>query len=184
MKNKAVFLDRDGTVNVDGSYLYKIEDFHYLDGVKEGLKILQNLGYLLIIITNQSGIARGYYSESDHEKLMNWLIEDLKKSGIVIAAYYYCPHHPDAEIIKFRQNCDCRKPKTGLFKKAIEDFNIDLDKSFLIGDRMRDLELCRQSKAIGFKLYSDRFSKQDNIFQIKGGLLEAAKIIADGEKLQ
>ena len=129
--NKAVFLDRDGTINVDKNYLYKVEDFEFLPDVIESLKKFQDLGYLLIIITNQSGIARNYYTKDDFLKLNKWLINYLNNYSIHISNIYYCPHGPDSI-------CECRKPKLGLFEQAAKDFDIDLDSSIAIGDKERD----------------------------------------------
>lgn len=147
---KAIFLDRDGTINVEKNYLYKIEDFEFMEGVLEALKKLSDAGYLLIIITNQSGIARGYYTEKDYEILNSWLLETLVKSGINITASYFCPHLPDASVERYRTICNCRKPNTGLFEQAVKDFNIDLKKSFAIGDKIRDLAICEKSDCKGF----------------------------------
>ncbi len=148
--NKAVFLDRDGTINVDKAYLSKIEDFEYLPGVIDGLKLLQKSGYLLIIVTNQSGIARGFYSESDFQKLNDWMLNDLKNKGIIINKVYYCPHHPDGKIEKYSIDCNCRKPKLEMYYKAIEEFNIDISISYTIGDKIRDLALCENTDCKGF----------------------------------
>ena len=104
--NKAVFLDRDGTINVEKNYLHKIEDFEFLSGVIEGLSLLNNSGYKLIIITNQSGIGRGYYTENDFITLNNWMLDVLKSNGIIISKVYYCPHLPDAKIEKYRMDCE------------------------------------------------------------------------------
>ncbi len=147
--NKAVFLDRDGTINVDKDYLYRIEEFEYLPGVIEALKTLQDRGYLLIVITNQSGIARGYYSEDDYIKIDRWMKEDLKAKEVSIAASYYCPHHPNAIVKMYRYECGCRKPGTELFWRAQRDFNIDMSKSFAIGDKERDLEICKEAPVKG-----------------------------------
>jgi len=174
--NKAVFLDRDGTINMDWGYVYRKETFRFLPGVIEGLKILASRGYLLIVITNQSGIARGYYGVEDFEKLNAWMIEQLIKQGIFISKVYYCPHHPHARIKKYRMDCTCRKPGIGLFEQAIREFCIDTDKSYAIGDKKRDLEICRQTGIKGYCIYSEE--KEDgNITYIEGGLLEAAKEI-------
>lgn len=148
----AVFLDRDGTINVEKGYLYRKEDFRYLEGAVEGLRRLQDMGYLLVVITNQSGIARGYYSEDDLKELTDWMVSDLKESGISIAGMYYCPHHPQAIIGKYRKTCDCRKPKTGLFYRAAEELRIDFDKSIAVGDKRRDLEICNETKVKGIML--------------------------------
>lgn len=148
--NKAVFLDRDGTINIEKNYLYKKEDFVFLPGVIDALKQLQEDGFLLIVITNQSGIARGYYSEEDFITLNTWMLSTLKKNGINITAVYFCPHLPDAQIEKYRTNCECRKPKLGMYKKAIKDYDIDLSQSFAIGDKIRDCAICTHSDCKGF----------------------------------
>ena len=144
---KAIFLDRDGTINIDKDYLYRIQDFEFIPRATEGLKILQDAGYKLFITTNQSGIARGYYTEEDYKVLNDWLIATLAKDyGVHITASYYCPHLPTSHIgtvvEKYRVDCNCRKPKIGLFTKAISDFNIDLSRSYAIGDKLRDLAIC------------------------------------------
>lgn len=148
----AVFLDRDGTINIDKGYVYKIEDFEYVDGAIEALKIFQKKGYLIVIITNQSGIARNMYSESDFKHINEWMLDELKKKGINIAGVYYCPHHPNAIVSKYRINCECRKPKTELFWRAQSDLGIDMDRSIAIGDKERDLCICRESNVKGFLL--------------------------------
>ena len=185
--NKAIFLDRDGTINVDKKYLSKIEDFEYLSGAIEGLKLLQDAGYLLIIITNQSGIARGYYTEDDFSKLNDWMIQNLKSRGIEISKVYYCPHHLDGKIEKYRVDCNCRKPKLGLYQKAIEDFDIDLSESWTIGDKLRDSQICETTNCRGF-LISDlektniiNVVKRGNIRNIEyaNDLYDAAKMIVN-----
>ena len=148
--NKAIFLDRDGTINVDKGYLNKIEEFEYLPGVIEGLKLLQDAGYLLIVITNQSGIARGYYTEEDFHKLNDWMIQDMMDKGVVISKVYYCPHHPSGKIEKYRVNCECRKPKLGMYYQAVSDFDIDLVQSYVVGDKMRDLSICKETECKGY----------------------------------
>ena len=147
--NRAIFLDRDGTINVEKHYLFKIEDFEWMPGVLDGLKQLQNQGYLLIILTNQSGIARGYYRESDFFHLNEWMTRTLKNYGVDIAHIYYCPHLPDAAILTYRKACDCRKPKLGMFLQAVHDFDIDLSQSFALGDKLRDLSICQHSPCSG-----------------------------------
>lgn len=156
MSNKAIFLDRDGTINVDKGYLYKIEDFEYIEGAVDTLKWLNDSGFILVIITNQSGIARGFYTEEDYKRLDTWLKNDLGKKGIKIAASYYCPHLPEATIEKYRCECNCRKPNIGLFLKAKNDLDIDMDNSFAIGDKMRDLEICKHSKVRGILLSKEK----------------------------
>ena len=138
MKNKFILLDRDGVINVEKSYLYKIEDFEYEKNVIKGLHELRDLGYKFAIITNQSGIARGYYTEEDYLKLQDFIEKDLLKHGIKIEKSYFCPHHPNGTG-KYGIECNCRKPNTGNFELAINEFNIDTKNSFMIGDRPTDL---------------------------------------------
>lgn len=137
---KAIILDRDGTINVEKDYLHKIEDFEFETGVVEGLKILSNLGYIFIVVTNQSGIARGYYTEEDLQILNDYIGKCLEKEGIKIEKFYYCPHHLEKGIGKYKVDCECRKPKPGMLEEAIKEFNIDRDKSFMIGDNISDIE--------------------------------------------
>lgn len=130
---KAIFLDRDGVINLDKAYVSKIEDFEFCEGVFEALAHFQNLGYLLIVVTNQSGIGRGYYTEEDFQKLTAWMQRELLHVKIKIDAVYHCPHAPEA-------NCGCRKPQSGMFLRAIEDFDIDVEQSWMIGDKPSDIE--------------------------------------------
>ena len=160
--NKAVFLDRDGTINVEKNYLYKIEDFEFLPGVIDGLKLLQEAGFLLIIITNQSGIARGYYNEEDFDRLNHWMLEQLKNAGVIISRVYYCPHLPDAPVEMYRKDCDCRKPKLGMFDQAIRDYNIDISLSYAIGDKLRDCAVCENTSCKGFLVGN---SEKEDIIQ-------------------
>lgn len=157
---KAVFLDRDGTINIEKQYLYRIEDFEYLDGVINGLKTLSDMGYTLVVVTNQSGIARGFYTEQDYKKLDTWMRMDLLKKGIRIEASYYCPHLPGGPVVNYALKCECRKPKTGMYWKAAQELNIDMEKSFAVGDKRRDLEICRESGVRGI-LLSDRKETDD-----------------------
>lgn len=157
--NKAIFLDRDGTINVEKDYLFRISDFEFLPNVITALHRLQSAGYKLIIITNQSGIARGYYSEEDFEILNSWMLGELKRYGINISAVYYCPHHPEAKIDEYRYDCACRKPKLGMYEKAVMDFDIDLSESYAIGDKIRDCSICQTTKCRGF-LIADNENKR------------------------
>lgn len=147
---KAIFLDRDGTINVEKNYLYQIEEFEFLPGVIEALQKFQELGYLLIIVTNQSGIARGYYAEEEFQKLNMWMLDTLKKYGIDITKVYYCPHLPDAQIEQYRKICDCRKPALGMYEQAIAEYEINLSQSYAIGDKLRDLEICKRTECRGY----------------------------------
>jgi D,D-heptose 1,7-bisphosphate phosphatase len=132
--NKALFLDRDGTLNKDKKFVYKIEELKILNGVIEGLKYAQSLGYIFIIITNQSGIGRGYYTEDQFKQFTQALIDILEKNGIFIRDLFYCPHKPS-------ENCECRKPSPKFVLEASEKYNIDISKSYFIGDKDFDI-LC------------------------------------------
>ncbi|MFX0152730.1 MAG: D-glycero-alpha-D-manno-heptose-1,7-bisphosphate 7-phosphatase, partial [Candidatus Hodarchaeota archaeon] len=131
-KRKAVILDRDGTLIEDKNYAYRIEDFELFPGVIDGLKLLQN-NFLFFIVTNQSGIGRGYYTTEDFHNFNDHLIKTLKRENIEILKTYFCPHLKE-------DNCNCRKPKTLFIEKICSDFNIDLNKSFVVGDHPSDIE--------------------------------------------
>jgi len=132
---KALFLDRDGVINKEVNYLYKIEDFEFIDGIFDLCKHYQYLGYLIFVVTNQSGIARKYYTEEDFSKLTIWMNNEFLKNGINIEEVYHCPHH---ESISGK--CECRKPSPGMLYLARHSFNIDLENSIIVGDKERDIE--------------------------------------------
>lgn len=151
--NRAIFFDRDGVLNEEVGYLYEVEKFRWIEGAKETIKLCNEKNILTIVVTNQSGVARNYYSEDDVKKFHNFMQEDLKKIGAHIDAFYYCPHHPEGAVAEYRKVCDCRKPKPGMIFKAQKDFDIDLKKSALIGDSKRDIEAAENAgvgKAIFF----------------------------------
>ncbi len=155
--NKAVFFDRDGTLNEEVHYLHKIEDFKWIEGAIDAIKYCNDNGYLAIVITNQSGVARGYYPESDIMKLYDWMNTDLAKCGAHLDGIYYCPHHPTGKVKEYAIECDCRKPKPGMLFKAQKDHNIDLKSSYLIGDSARDVE-CAEAAGVKGIMY-----KGDNL---------------------
>ena len=150
MKLKAAFFDRDGVLNVDKSYLYKIEDLEWIDGAKEALAYLTHQGYTVFVVTNQSGIARGYYTVDDMNKLHDFMAQHVAAAGGKIEKFYYCPHLPEGKIAEYAVECDCRKPKPGLILRAFEEYDIDKDAAFLIGDKPRDVE---SAEAAGIKGY-------------------------------
>lgn len=133
---KAVFVDRDDTMNRDVGYCSRTEDFELLPTVGMGIRLLNQTGFKVVVITNQSGIARGYFTEEMLEKIHQKMADELAEYGAHVDAIYYCPHHPD-------ENCDCRKPKPKLAYQAIEDLHIDPQQSYVIGDRLMDVELAR-----------------------------------------
>ena len=159
---KAVFLDRDGTINIDRHYVHLREQFQYEPGALEGMKLLNSMGFKLIIVTNQSGIARGYFSEEEYLKFNKWIVEDLRKNNVEILDSYYCPHLPDATIDKYHVDCKCRKPKTGMFWCAQSEHNIDMDNSYAIGDNQRDLSICLETGITGFLITEDAVNNTEN----------------------
>ena len=132
MTIKTIFIDRDGVINKEIGYLYKIEDFQFINGVFEACQYFNQLGYQIIIVTNQSGISRGYYSESDFQIITHWMLTEFKKNYISILDIFYCPHLPESK-------CNCRKPKPGMFIEAQNKYNIDMEESWMIGDCERDI---------------------------------------------
>nr|WP_321278103.1 HAD family hydrolase [uncultured Vibrio sp.] len=137
---KIAFLDRDGVINKEVNYLHEIAKFEFTPGCIDGLKILQDYGFEFIIITNQAGIARGYYTVEDYHHLTDFYLKKLKSFGIDILDVFYCPHHKDGVIKKYSLDCVCRKPSTGMLTAACEKYNIDLSQSILIGDKLSDVE--------------------------------------------
>ena len=135
---KAIFLDRDGTINVEKDYIYKSEDLIFEEGTIDALKTFKNLGYILIVVSNQSGIARGYFTEEDLNIFNNNMNEILKKNGVEITEFYCCPHHPDG-IGEYKKVCECRKPNNKMIEDAIKKYNIDREKSYMIGDKTSDI---------------------------------------------
>jgi D-glycero-D-manno-heptose 1,7-bisphosphate phosphatase len=150
-KYKAVFLDRDGVLNQEmGDYVRRVEDFHILDNF-DALKTLQDRGYLLLVATNQGGLAKGWYTEDELAKMHRHLKEAYHTHGVEITDIFYCPHHPD-----FTGDCDCRKPKPGLLLQGIEKYNIDPAKSYFIGDRERDMEAAAAAGVKGILIDSNQ----------------------------
>lgn len=140
----AVFLDRDGVINVDHGYVSTWEQFEFLPGASGALRELQDAGYLLIIVSNQSGIGRGYYSERDLHTLNQAIAEHLDSTlGVTLSGFYHCPHHPTEAEGEFRQQCDCRKPAPGMIQQAVLDHGIDVKTSLLVGDKDSDIEAGR-----------------------------------------
>ena len=131
-----MFIDRDGVINVDHGYVSKVDDFEYIDGVFEACRKFKEMGYLLVLVTNQAGIARGYYTEDEFLSLTEWMDWNFADKGVDFDGIYYCPHHPD-----FGENrdCACRKPKPGMFISARDFLNIDMATSVMIGDKADDM---------------------------------------------
>lgn len=159
-RKKAIFLDRDGVINVEKNYVSTIAEFEFIPGLFSALKTFQDKGYLLFIITNQSGIARGYYTIHDFEVLTAWMLQEFKKEKIGISQVEFCPHSPD-------DVCQCRKPKTGMIDNILKNFNVDLEHSWLIGDKNADIQCAKNA---GIK----------NTIQVKSGhAFDETKSLAD-----
>lgn len=139
-KIKVAFLDRDGVINKEVNYLSRFDDFEYTDNCIKALKCLAHNDFKIIIITNQAGIAKGYYTENQYFELTNFYIEDLKLNGVDILDVFHCPHHPDGVLEEYKIACNCRKPSAGLINKALAKYSVDLEQSLLVGDKVSDVQ--------------------------------------------
>lgn len=137
---KVIFLDRDGVINHEVNYLHKIDDFKYTNNCIKALKKIRCLGFEIIVITNQAGIAKGIFSEDSYHKLTNHYLEDLSLNGVDVLDVYFCPHHKDATINQYKFDCKNRKPNPGMILHAIEKYSIDKENSYLVGDKISDIQ--------------------------------------------
>ncbi|GHE79405.1 D-glycero-beta-D-manno-heptose 1,7-bisphosphate 7-phosphatase [Thalassotalea profundi] len=137
---KALFLDRDGIINIDHGYVYKSENFEFVDGIFKLCQYAMSKGYIIVVITNQSGIGRGKYTTEQFEQLTLWMIKQFNKNNVSIKDVYYCPHHPTKGIGDYLQDCSCRKPKPGMINLAATDHDIELANSIFIGDKVSDMQ--------------------------------------------
>ena len=138
MAIKTIFLDRDGVINKEVNYLHKIEDLEFIDGVFDACVYFQSLGYQIIIITNQAGIARGYFNKEDYYALTSWMLKQFQLNGIKVLDIFYCPHGPNS-------SCNCRKPKPGMFLEADKIHRINLKDSWMIGDKETDIQAAHKA---------------------------------------
>lgn len=150
MKRPAVFFDRDGVINHDHGYAFRPSDIEWMDGAAEAIRYFNHEGRKVMIITNQSGIARGYYTEADVLQLHEWMNQELATKGAHIDGFYYCPHHPEGNVAKFCVSCDCRKPEPGMILKAIAEWDIDAQASFMVGDRESDITAASAAGLSGY----------------------------------
>lgn len=161
----AAFLDRDGVLIFDSGYVFKVDDLQILPGVSSTLKTLQDMGYHLIVISNQAGVARGYFGEDDVRAFHQELARRIEgESGAKIDAFYFCPHHPEAKVAAYKQNCACRKPGIALLNEARKDFEIDWERSFFVGDRSSDIECAINGKLKGFQIHSEQYEMHPQPF--------------------
>jgi D-glycero-D-manno-heptose 1,7-bisphosphate phosphatase len=177
----AVFLDRDGVINKDKGYVSQIDEFDFIDDSIEAMQLLKSKGYLIVVITNQSGIGRGYYSEDDFASLTQWMDWSLIDRGVELDGIYYCPHHPEKGIGEYKQNCQCRKPGTGMIDSAVAELDIDLSNSYLVGDKLSDIRAGKKSNlkanylvTTGKQLCEAGASEADTVFD---DLLAVAKAL-------
>ena len=140
MSNRAIFIDRDGTFNVVGDYIHKIEDFKLIPGSDEAVRLAHGAGFLVIMVTNQAGVGRGYYTEEDVKAFHRHIQGFLGEKGERIDAFYYCPYHPTKGVGEYLKDADCRKPKPGMLLEGAKDLDIDLSKSYMVGDTLGDIQ--------------------------------------------
>ena len=148
-RQPAVFFDRDGVLNVDSDYLFEIDKFRWIDGAIEAVKAANDAGYFAFVITNQSGVARGFYQEADIHRLHDWMAEQLVAHDARIDAFEYCPFHPDGVVAPYRRNSERRKPQPGMIVDLLGKFPVDASRSFVIGDRPSDIEAARAAGLSG-----------------------------------
>lgn len=151
MPNKAIFFDRDGTLNVDVHYLHDPADFVWVDGAIEAIRWANEHGYLVIVVTNQSGVARGYYDEAAVHHLHDWMNTELEKHNAHIDAFYYCPHHTEGKLPAYTKSCDCRKPAPGMILRAIAEHDIDPAASWMFGDAESDVAAAENAGVRGVR---------------------------------
>ncbi|GAA0349118.1 D-glycero-beta-D-manno-heptose 1,7-bisphosphate 7-phosphatase [Bowmanella denitrificans] len=143
--HKALFLDRDGVINLDHGYVYKPQDFQFVEGIFALCRRFHQAGYLLVVVTNQSGIGRGYYSEADFAQLTEWMKQRFIEQQAPLAGVYYCPHHSESAQGQYKLACDCRKPEPGMLLQAAKDLNIDLSQSVMVGDKVSDMQAAERA---------------------------------------
>jgi D-glycero-D-manno-heptose 1,7-bisphosphate phosphatase len=149
--HRAAFIDRDGVINRELHHVHRIEDFHVLPGVVEGLRALAEAGYRLVVITNQGGIAKGLYAQEDYEHLTEHMRHWFAERGVVFAGVYHCPHHPQGTVPKWAVACGCRKPEPGLIMQAAKDLSLDLGRSLIVGDKVSDVQAAQRA-GVGLKV--------------------------------
>ncbi len=182
-KNKCVFLDRDGVLIKDIGYLKNPEDIIIMPNSIESLKILKKNGFLLIVVTNQAGIAKGFFNIDDLAAVNNRLLKIYEDDGMIIDDLYFCPHHENGTVEPYNIKCSCRKPDTGMVLKGVERFNIDIGKSYMVGDKDSDILLAINSGLKSFYIRNSMYDHDENIipdFYVKD-LKEATDIILNLE---
>ena len=179
---KALFLDRDGIINIDHGYVHKIEDFEFIDGIFELCRLAIAKGYQIFVITNQAGIARGYYDQATFEALSQWMVNAFAEQAITITKVYYCPHHPTKGVNEFVMSCNCRKPEPGMIIQAEKEFSLTLAESVFIGDKVSDMQAAGNAGIKCRILVNSRYTDKASSEQIEGvnrvnNLEQASKLI-------
>jgi len=191
VKRRAVFMDRDGTISEEVGYVNHPARYRVFPYSAEAVRLLNEAGWLAILVTNQAGVARGYFTEDIIGQVHNVLTEELEKQGARLDAIYYCAHHPTVGVEPYRLDCDCRKPKPGLIERASQEFEIDLAQSWMIGDRYSDIELARNAHTRAALVLSgygrgeweyQRSAWHHEPDMVADDLLDAVKKIVTGDK--
>jgi len=187
VKAKAAFIDRDGVINEERNYVHRIEDFVLLPGVIEGLALLRQAGFRLVVVTNQAGIARGYYGPAELDRLHTHLVGLLALHGLELDAIYHCPHHPQGSVPGLAIACDCRKPAPGMLLQATRDLNLDLHTSVMIGDKPSDIQAGRAA-GVGRTVIVESGHALDVAARgeadfVAAGLLEAARLLTAADQV-
>ena len=172
MSRRAAFIDRDGVLNEERAFVHRIEEFVFLPGAIEALRALESAGYRRVVVTNQSGIARGLYTEADYQRLTDQVLERLRGEGVTLDAIEYCPHLADAPLAQYRRACACRKPAPGMLLKAIRALDLDPAGSFLVGDRLTDVQAGRAAGIgrcllvrTGYALTGEAIGAADGVYE-------------------
>ena len=178
MSTPTVFLDRDGTINIEKNYLYRIKDWEWIPGAMEAIKLFNEKGFFVVVITNQSGIARGLYSEEDVDSLHNFVSQQIRSYGGKIDKYYYCPHYPNHE----EGNCYCRKPLPGMILDASRDLDIDLNRSWIVGDKVSDIQAGKNLNLRNILVLTGHGEKEKDLLSnenqvVCNNILEAAHFV-------
>ncbi len=150
--DKVIFLDRDGTINREDGYITRVDQIHLYEGAVPALRMLKEMGYRIVIVSNQAGVAKALLTEQALQEINNALLSMLKAEGILIDRLYYCPHHPEAVVPEYKKACECRKPKTGMVMRAVKELGVQVQGAYMIGDKLTDIELARNFGGRGILL--------------------------------
>jgi len=185
-KYKAIFLDRDGTINEEVDYLCRLDQLRIFPVAAAAIRQINEAGMKTVVVTNQSGVARGFFDEAFIATVHDRIEESLEKEGARIDRFYYCPHHPTEGMPPYRRECNCRKPKPGMLLRAAEELHIDLTRSYVIGDSRRDIDMAEAVGAQGILVrtgHGDRYREPGNAVHIADDILEAVEWIMRNRRL-